>query len=124
MTVYVKNDRNSIEFAISDLMNAMKKDYFDWTTGCAAAAGRCILSDINKKMIAEYNDKISSKKGSKYYKIFEKSGGVKCFVVATDKDKKFKKGDILKPAGWAAPARNFARGNILDGGYTIRWTGA
>ena len=48
---------------------------------------------------------------------------MKCFVVATDKDAKFKKGDILKAAGWAAPARNFARGNILEGSYAINWTG-
>ena len=33
-------------------------------------------------------------------------------------------GDILLPAGWAAPARNHARGNILDGNYEIAWTGA
>jgi hypothetical protein len=46
------------------------------------------------------------------------------FVVNTDNDKKFKKGDILKAAGYAAPARNFPRGNILEGGYTVRWTGA
>ena len=36
---------------------------------------------------------------------------------------KFKKGDLLKAAGWAAPARNAARGNILKGGYVINWTG-
>ena len=108
-------------------MNALianiKKDYFDWTTGCAAADGRCILSDINKKMIAEFNDKLTYKMGSKYIKVFKLDGGVWGFVVNTDNDKKFKKGDILKAAGYNAPARNAARGNILDGGYTIRWTG-
>ena len=64
MTVYVKNGRNSIEFAISDLMNAMKKDYLEWTTRGGMHPGE--LSETNKKMIAEFNDKISSKKGSKY----------------------------------------------------------
>jgi len=45
------------------------------------------------------------------------------FIVNVDDDKKFRKGDILKPAGFNAPARNKPRGNVIDGGYTIRWTG-
>ena len=61
--------------------------------------------------------------GNKYVKMVSKGAGVKLFIVAVDDDKKFKKGDILKPAGWAAPARNAARGNILEGGYPINWTG-
>jgi len=105
------------------LIENIKADYLNWTTRCADAKGKTTLSEINKTMIAEFNEKIAYKTGSKYIKVFTEGGSVWGFVVNTDNDKKFKKGDILKAAGYAAPARNKARGNILDGGYTIRWTG-
>ena len=105
------------------LIENIKTNYFDWTTRCADAKGRTTLSEINEKMIAEFNEKITYKTGSKYIKVFTEGGSVWGFVVNTDNDKKFKKGDILKAAGYNAPARNAARGNIIDGGYTIRWTG-
>ena len=101
------------------LIENIKKDYFDWTMGCAKGT----LSEINKTMIAEFNEKLTYKTGSKYIKVYTEGGSVWGFVVNTFKDKKFAKGDILKAAGYAAPARNAARGNIIDGGYTIRWTG-
>jgi len=50
-------------------------------------------------------------------------GQVWAFVVNTDDDKKFKRGDVLKAAGFNAPARNAPRGNVLDGGFNIDWTG-
>ena len=116
-------ERDTMNNEMNALIANIKKDYFDWTTGCAAAKGRCILSDTNKEMIARFNENLTYKTGSKYIKVIKKGEGVWGFVVNTDKDKKFKCGDILKAAGWAAPARNAARGNILDGGYTINWTG-
>jgi hypothetical protein len=61
-------------------------------------------------------------KGSKYIR-FRQGYGTWGFVVNTDNDKLFKKGDLLKPAGYDKPARNKPRGNILDGGFQINWTG-
>ena len=104
------------------LIENIKADYLNWTTRCAAAKGLDALTEINKKMIAEFNEKITYKVGTKYIKI-SAGGSVWGFVVNTDNDKKFRKGDILKAAGYNAPARNAARGNILDGGYAIDWTG-
>ena len=115
----MRNERETMKNEMTVLIANIKKDYFDWTMGCAKGT----LSEINKTMIAEFNEKLTYKVGSKYIKVINEGAGVWGFVVNTDNDKKFRKGDILKPAGWAAPARNKARGNILDGGYTIRWTG-
>ena len=36
------------------------------------------------------------------------------------KNKKFKEGDVLKAAGWSAPATNSPRGNILEDKYVIQ----
>ena len=105
------------------LIENIKEDYLNWTTRCAGAKGLDALTEINERMIAEFNEKIAYKTGSKYIKVFTEGGSVWGFVVNTDNDKKFKKGDILKAAGYAAPARNKARGNIVEGGYTINWTG-
>ena len=119
MTTFVKEGAETIDAGLANMKAAMINDYVNWhTRNCNRE-----LSDINKKMIGEYSVNFTITYGKKYIKITEKGGGVKAFVVGVDNDKKFKKGDILKPAGWAAPARNAARGNILKGGYPIDWTG-
>ena len=110
MTVFVKESSKSVLSGLSKMKAAMIEDYNDFP--------------VNDGMKKEYAEDFTITYGKKYIKIVRKNGGVMAFVVGVDNDKKFKKGDILKPAGWAAPARNFARGNVLEGGYEVRWTGA
>ena len=118
MTVFVKENTKDMVEAISYMETAMIEDYNHFMTRD---------DEVTAKMRLEFATGIEMTYGSKYIKIVTgKHGGntsVWGFVVNTDKDKKFKKGDLLKAAGWAAPARNAARGNILDGGYPINWTG-
>jgi len=116
MTTLVNDASKSVLSGLGKMKTAMIEDYAKFMPPSK--------SDTTAKMNAEYAENFTITYGKKYIKITEKGGGVKAFIVGVDNDKKFKKGDILKPAGYAAPARNFARGNILDGGYVISWTGA
>ena len=82
------------------------------------AKGLDALTEINKKMIGyfEFNEKITYKRWELSTSRSLTDGGVWGFVVNTDNDKKFRKGDILKSQlDTTLPARNAARGNILDG---------
>ena len=79
---------------------------------------------IKKRMCSEYHASLTYYMGKKYVKVVT-SSSVCAFVVACDGDKKFMFGDILKPAGRKAPARNFRRGNVLDRTFArVRWSGA
>ena len=98
---------------IEKLLTAIKEDY-DRDFG-------------TEEMKERFAKGLGIRVGKKYIKIV-KHMNVKYqetvwgFIVNTDDDKKFKKGDILKAAGWNAPARNSARGNIFHS-YHIRWMG-
>ena len=110
MTVFVTKTAKTVDAGIANMIAAANEDYMNFS--------------VNDTMKAEFVKDWVVKKGSKYIKISTRNGGSAWgFVVNTDNDKKFKKGDLLKCAGWAAPTRNAARGNVLDGNYTIRWTG-
>ena len=77
------------------------------------------------RRVVEFTEGLTFEEGRKYIKVVKTLGTQKMvwgFLMKED-DKKFKKGDILMAASWSAPARNKPRGNILDGGYRIRWTG-
>jgi len=104
---------------INTLIEAIKTDYDRWSDRRPNDG----YGDIKDKMVLEFNEGLTVKAGKKYIKIMSNSS-VWGFVVNVDNDKQFRKGDLLKAASWAAPARNFARGNILDGGYNVQWTGS
>ena len=109
---------------MDDLLDHMRENYVNWSRSVPDGS-----TDIKTEMEEEYADGLVYEYGSKYIKVISgkrNQSSVCLFVVNTDRDKKFRFGDILKPAGWAAPARNFARGNVFeeDGFNRVQWTGA
>ena len=115
---------------VNTMVDLAKEDYKKWSDLSSRYDGDSeSRRRIKDEMIEDYNNGITYHKGTKYIKVVNgKSNGqlsVWGFVVATHNDKKFRFGDILKAGGWAAPARNFSRGNVLDGDFRgVRWTGA
>ena len=108
MTVQVTKKTDDIGGGVQNMIDAMIEDYNIWSR--------------NDNMKNRFASNFTVNKGKKYIKVIN-DNAVKCFIVNTTEDKVFQYGDILKPAGWNAPARNKARGNVLDGNYQIQWTG-
>ena len=114
--MFVEKKANTLEEGIKNLMAGAKADYVRWST-----SGGKELSGYSKEQVDNWDNKTKIKNGKKYIKIVQDTG-VFCFIVK-EAFKHFRKGDILKAAGYNAPALNHARGNILDGNYRIQWTG-
>ena len=115
--IKVEKTANTLDEGIKNLMSGAKLDYKRWST----SNGQKELSGYAKEQVDTWDSKTKINNGKKYIKIVQENG-VFCFIVKED-FKHFVKGDILKAAGWAAPALNSPRGNVLSGNYPIQWTG-
>ena len=104
---------------IQTLIQKCKADYVKFAT--AGGRGMPEPDSYFGKTLANFENSFTIKQGKKYIKI-TRDNGVWGFIVNTDDDAKFKRGDILKAAGYNAPARNAARGNIFQD-YSVAWTG-
>jgi len=111
--------------ALEVLKNEMISDYERFQNRGRSWEER---TEIQARMLEEFINGIEFEKGRKYIKVIDGAGNQRTvwgFIVNCDNDKKFRRGDILKAASWSAPARNFARGNVLDGDLEcVRWAGA
>lgn len=104
----------TFDVAMDELLERIREDYRNWGKGEE-------LTPTQAKMVEKFNNGLRIEEGRKYIKVIA-DYSVWGFIMKED-DKKFKAGDILKAAGYNAPARNAARGNIFDENYVVRWTG-
>ena len=105
-----------MEKQIEKLIEAIADDYRRWNTASKKANG--FRFDVEEKL-AEFKANIEVKKGRKFIKILTERS-VWGFINLTHE--KFNEGDILKAAGYNAPALNRPRGNIFKK-YSVAWTG-
>ena len=114
--IKVEKTAKTLDEGIKNLMAGAKQDYVRMST-----SGGRELTGYSKEQVDNWDNKTKVSQGKKYIKIVQDTG-VFCFIAKED-FKHFKKGDILKAAGYNAPALNSARGNVLTGNYAIQWTG-
>ena len=117
MTILVNWKAKDLQEGMENMMLGAKADYVQMST----SYGKKELTGYSLEQTSLWDSKTKVMPGKKYIKIVQDTG-VFCFIVKED-FKHFKKGDILKPAGYNAPAQNAARGNVLTGDYYINWTG-
>ena len=114
--INVNKTAKTLEDGIKNMMSGAKDDYKRWSTNAHGEQ-----SQWAKDSVADWDNKTKISEGKKYIKIVQDTG-VFAFVMKEDSGR-FKKGDILKAAGYNKPALNSARGNVLTGNYAIQWTG-
>jgi hypothetical protein len=104
----------------------IREDYRQWMTRCGKADERG-LDSVRQEMIEEFVSNVRAQEGKKFVKVTTSNGSgssAHSFIVKKTEGK-FVEGDILMAASWSAPAKNFARGNILEKTFgRVSWTGA
>jgi len=105
-----------MEKELNILLEAIAEDYRRWNE--ASKKANDFGFDVDEK-VDDFKAKLEVKKGRKFIKIIQ-GNSVWGFVNLTHE--RFREGDILKAAGWNAPALNRPRGNIFEN-YSVAWTG-
>ena len=111
---------------VNNLIKAIKADYCDGTS----YDGSKTKSDVRLEMEEKFKNGVSIKNGQKYIGIYKTMGNQSSIwggVVKKDSAcGRLKKGDILKAAGYGAYTMVGAgkRGNVLEGNFSVSWTGA
>ena len=100
--------KKDFDLAMNTLLENIRKDYEKWRGGYEVL-----------------HEKLSLKPGRKFVKVI-RGGSVWGCVAKKDGEHKglpMKAGDVLKAAGWSAPAKH-TRGNIFDKNQDyFQWTG-
>jgi len=114
--IKVEKTADNLNEGITNMMQGAKNDYIRMST-----SGGKELTGYSLEQVEQWDNKTKVSEGKKYIKIVQDTG-VFAFVMKEDSGR-FKKGDILKAAGYNKPALNSPRGNVLTGNYAIQWTG-
>ena len=102
--------------ALGELELRIIEDYERFTT----AGGKKEWTEVKIEMTEKFKNGLGYLPGTKYLKVITENS---LWGFINIKNTKFKEGDILKGAGYNAPALNKARGNIFNDNYEIAWTG-
>ena len=110
-----------IKDGIKNLIKAANADYCD-----RSYREDGTISDHVLKMQEEFKNGWTIKEGKKYIGIYKTLGNQQSIWggVVKEDGGRFKKGDILKAAGYGKYAMNAPRGNVLEGNFSVSWTGA
>ena len=116
----------NVQDGIKNLIKAANADYCD----SPSYDGSKTKSDLRLEMEEKFKNGWKIKNGKKYIGIYNTIGTQQSIwggVVKEDSaDGLLKKGDILKAAGYGAYTMVGAgrRGNVLEGNFSVSWTGA